>query len=102
MSPVSADLQIANNIDPAGGSAPVVMRHISAQTSPPDWDLLLPHREICMTGALKPEDANAFLETSRCLPSRELIAVVITVDPHAEDEAKAHWQTIIDHYSADG
>lgn len=54
-----------------------------------------------MTGLVRPEAAASFLETTRCLPSKELIAAVISVDPQSNDEQKVFWQAIIDQYLAD-
>jgi hypothetical protein len=55
-----------------------------------------------MTGTLRPGPAASFLETSRCHPSKELIAAVITTDPKAKQEGQAKWEIMIEQFLADG
>ena len=73
---------------------------VAAKTSfIPQWNILLPHDPVAITGRVPVKASLAYLSESRLNPSRELLTVVFSPSAGSEEDTKA-WNELIDFHIA--
>lgn len=92
--------QIFNPAVDTSKPVPVNVR-VSAKISfTPQWNTLLPHDPIAITGRVPVKASLAYLSESRLNPSRELVTVVLNPSEAASEEEKAAWTELIEFHIA--
>jgi hypothetical protein len=72
---------------------------IAAKTSfIPQWNMLLPHDPVAITGRVPVKASLAYLSESRLNPTRELLTVVFS--PSGTEEDLRIWNELIDFHIA--
>jgi hypothetical protein len=66
----------------------------------PQWNTLLPHDPIAITGRVPVKASLAYLSESRLNPSRELVTAVFGPSDAASEAQKAEWNELIDFHIA--
>jgi hypothetical protein len=74
---------------------------IAAKTSfTPQWNILLPHDPVAITGRVPVKASLAYLSESRLNPSRELLTVVFSQGTGIGEEGTVQWNELIDFHIA--
>ena len=72
---------------------------IAAKTSfIPQWNMLLPHDPVAITGRVPVKASLAYLSESRLNPTRELLAVIFS--PSGTEEELEQWNELINFHIA--
>lgn len=74
---------------------------VAAKTSfMPQWNILLPHDPVAITGRVPTKASLAYLSESRLNPSRDLVTVVFSPEAMANEEDLRAWNELIDFHIA--
>ncbi|OCF38746.1 hypothetical protein I317_07476 [Kwoniella heveanensis CBS 569] len=92
--PVVWSGRITNPAEPSPHTPPITAR-VVFKGPPSDYSILLPHKEIEITGRVPTSNALRFLSESRLNPAKELITVAFTLDPKASAEEAHTWGEMV-------
>ncbi|WVQ68540.1 uncharacterized protein L199_006749 [Kwoniella botswanensis] len=73
-------------------------RPSSSSSSSIDWNLLLPHKTIEITGRVPTANSLQYLSDMRLNPAKELITVAFSSDGNAKDEEILTWEEMVDYH----
>nr|XP_019044990.1 hypothetical protein I302_06906 [Kwoniella bestiolae CBS 10118]OCF23920.1 hypothetical protein I302_06906 [Kwoniella bestiolae CBS 10118] len=91
---------IVNPANPSTIVPPMSLR-LTCRTSSSsllDWNVLLPHKTIEITGRVPTKNSLQFLSDSRLNPAKELITVAFSLDAKATDEEILTWEEMVDYH----
>ncbi|WVQ80009.1 hypothetical protein IAT38_002110 [Cryptococcus sp. DSM 104549] len=92
---------LINPADPSPHVPPLTLRHISSsQPHNTIWPLLLPHRNIEITGRVPTKDALKFLGDTVLQSGKELVAVVFQLGDGATEEERERWEGMVEYHIA--
>ncbi|KAK6910949.1 hypothetical protein I203_104984 [Kwoniella mangroviensis CBS 8507] len=73
-------------------------RPSSSSSTSIDWNVLLPHKTIEITGRVPTANSLQYLSDMRLNPTKELITIAFSLDGSAKDEEILTWEEMVDYH----